>query len=87
MAKTMAKVENGIVTNVVWCADNEPQTETLINISDRPAGIGDTYDGADFYRDGAKVLTPLEEALAKIAALEADNADKTAALEVLGVAE
>ena len=28
-------------------------------------GIGDTYSGGKFYRDGEEILTPLEEALKK----------------------
>lgn len=66
MAKNMARIENGLVTNIEWCSDQQIQTETLINLADRPVSIGDTYDGSDFYRDGEKVLTPLEEAQAEI---------------------
>ena len=63
MAKNMALVENGIVVNVLWCSDRALETETLIGTADRPVGIGDTYTDGKFYRDGAEVLTPLEEAL------------------------
>ena len=61
MAKSMARIENGLVVNIEWCSDKQAQTETLINLADRPVAIGDTYDGSDFYRDGEKVLTPIEK--------------------------
>ena len=63
MAKSMALIENGAVTNVLWCSDSEPETATLVNPADRPVAIGDTYSGGKFYRDGVEILTPLEEAL------------------------
>ena len=63
MAKSMALIENGAVTNVLWCSDSEPETATLVNPADRPVAIGDTYSGGKFYRDGEEILTPLEEAL------------------------
>lgn len=78
MAKNMARISEGLVVNVEWCSDKQAQTDTLINLSDRPVAIGDTYDGADFYRDGEKVLTPLEAAQAEIE-------DMKAALAELGV--
>lgn len=62
MARSMALIENGIVTNVLWCSDSQPETTSLINPADRPVGIGDTYSDGKFYRDGVKILTPLEEA-------------------------
>lgn len=78
MAKNMARISEDLVVNVEWCSDKQAQTDTLINLSDRPVAIGDTYDGADFYRDGEKVLTPLEAAQAEIE-------DMKAALAELGV--
>ncbi len=81
MAKNMARIENGLVVNIEWCSDKQAETETLINLADRPVAIGDTYNGADFYRDGVKVLTPLEEAQAKIDELEAYYLAMTEVLE------
>ena len=78
MAKNMARIENGLVVNIEWCSDRQAQTDTLINLGDRPVAIGDTYDGSDFYRDGEKVLTPLEQAQAEIE-------DMKTALNELGV--
>ena len=61
MAKNMARIQNGLVVNIEWCSDKQAQTDILINLADRPVAIGDTYDGSDFYRDGEKVLTPIEK--------------------------
>ena len=84
MAKNMALVENGVVVNVLWCPDRAPETETLIDTADRPVGIGDTYTDGKFYRDGAEVLTPLEEALKQNAAYEQALSEIEAALGVSG---
>lgn len=70
MAKSMALIENGIVINMLWCSDSEPETATLINPGDHPVAIGDIYSGSKFYRDGTEILTPLEEALKKNAKYE-----------------
>ena len=73
MAKNMALVENGIVVNVLWCSDRALETETLIDTADRPVGIGDTYTDGKFYRDGAEVLTPLEQAQNDVQKLQDEN--------------
>lgn len=75
MAKSMAVVNNGVVTNIVWCTDNTPQTATWLNCDDRPVAIGDTYADGKFYRDGTEVLTPLEDAQAQVESLSAQNAE------------
>lgn len=85
MAKNMALVCDGVVINVLWCSDKAAQTDTLIDPAGRPVGIGDTYSDGKFYRDGAEVLTPLEAAMAEIAALREEKADMQAALEILEV--
>ena len=77
MAKSMALIGNGTVSNILWCSDAQPQTDTLIDLADRPVGIGDTWDGVDFWRDGVRILTPLEEAQQRLAELEAANAALT----------
>lgn len=74
MAKTMARIENGVVVNMLWCSDREPQTETLIEISDRPVGIGDTADGSNFYRDGEHILSAREQAAQEILLAELNEA-------------
>lgn len=78
MAKSMALVSGGTVVNLLWCPDNAQPTDSLLDIGDRPVGIGDTYADGKFYRVGVEVLTPLEAALAELA-------DAQAALALLGV--
>lgn len=75
MAKSMAVVNNGVVTNIIWCTDNTPQTATWLNCDDRSVAIGDTYTDGKFYRDGTEVLTPLEDAQAQVESLSAQNAE------------
>lgn len=75
MAKSMAVVNNGVVTNIIWCTDNTPQTVTWLNCDDSPVAIGDTYADGKFYRDGTEVLTPLEDAQAQVESLSAQNAE------------
>lgn len=76
MAKDMARIENGIVVNMEWVSDEEPETDTLIDVFDRPVGIGDTYADGVFYRDGEKVLTEVEQ-------LQAQNAEYAALIDEL----
>ena len=79
MAKNMARLDgSGVVVNVEWWGDSTKDTETLISVYDRPVAVGDLYDGGKFYRNGAEVLTSLEEAQAEIA-------DMQNALNELGV--
>lgn len=74
MAKTMAQIENGVVANLLWCSDQEVQTDTLIAVADRPVGIGDTYDGSNFYRDGERILSAQEQATQEILLAELNEA-------------
>lgn len=82
MAKSMASVTNGIVTNIIWCSDSEQETDTLKSPADRPVAIGDTYSGGKFYRGGVEVLTPLEEAQKQNAEYEAALSEIETALGV-----
>lgn len=82
MAKSMARIENGLITNMLWCSDSEPGTESLIDPADRPVTIGDTYSDGKFYRDGVEILTPLEEALKTNAEYEAALSEIETALGV-----
>lgn len=75
MAKPMAVVNNGVVSNIIWCTDNTPETGTWVNCDNRPVAIGDTYADGKFYRDGTEVLTPLEDAQAQLENLSAQNAE------------
>lgn len=82
MAKPMAVVNDGVVSNIIWCADNTPQSDTWVNCDDRPVAIGDTYSDGKFYRGGVEILTPLEEAQKQITEYEAALAEIEAALGV-----
>ena len=78
MAKNMARIEDGVIAGIEWCSDRTIDTDTLISVYDRPVTIGDNYDGQDFYRNGEKILTPLEE-------LEKENEEYKVFLEIMGV--
>ena len=82
MAKTMAVITYGVVTNVIWCSDYTPETDICKDPGDRPVGIGDTYSDGKWYRDGVEILTPLEEALKKNAEYEAALSEIESALGV-----
>lgn len=83
MAKNMALIENGVVVNVLWCSDAEPETKTLIDPGERPVGIGDIYEEGVFYRGGEEVLTPLEEEQKRNYALVAENAELMEAMAAM----
>lgn len=58
-----AIVEDGVVTNIVWLSPaNASKFPNAVKMGDIPAGIGDTYKSGAFYRDGERILSPLEEA-------------------------
>lgn len=62
-----ALISNGIVVNVIWLNDkNAGDFPTAVKLGDRPVTMGDTYTGGKFYRDGAEVLTALEQAQVEI---------------------
>lgn len=58
-----AVIDNGTVTNIIVAeasgAKSLEKYMTLVQ-TDKPVGVGDTYDGSKFYRDGVEVLTPFE---------------------------
>lgn len=84
MAKSMAVITGGTVTNMIWCSDSQPETDTLKSPGEHPVGIGDTYSGGKWYRDGEEILTPLEAALQQNAEYEAALSEIEAALGVSG---
>lgn len=74
-----ALIENGVVTNIIWLySGNAGDFPDAVPCGDVPVAIGDTYDGHDFYREGVRVLSPVEQA-------RKDAEDMEAALEVLGI--
>lgn len=80
MAKSMARIVNGIVTNIEWCSDSEFETENLKNYRGYSIKIGDSYTEGKFYRDGEELLSDLEIAQKEIEALKAKNIELTDAL-------
>lgn len=60
MAKNMARIKNGIVTNIEWCADLDLETDELKNVYDLTVKVGDSYSEGKFYRSGEVVLSALE---------------------------
>ena len=76
-----ALVENGVVTNLIWLyPSNAADFPNAVPLGGVPAAIGDSWDGAQFLRDGQPVLTAAEQAAA-------DAQDMRAALALLGVTE
>lgn len=69
-----AIIIDGVVTNII-IIDPDRYTGTAVQTGELPVAIGDTYDGADFYRDGAKVEIPVEE----------PNTEYADALTIMGV--
>ena len=67
-----AIIRDGVVVNVIWLdPSNETDFPAAVPIGDVAAGIGDTYVDGAFWRDGIRLLTPLEAAEANVAALDA----------------
>ena len=83
MAKNMALIENGIVTNILWCSGDEPEEDTLVDVGERRVRIGDTWESGKFFRNGEEVLSPLEKAKTENAMLTAENATLAVALDEL----
>ena len=76
-----AIVEDGTVVNVIWLLPaNAAEFPHAVPLGGVPAAIGDTWDGAQFLRDGQPVLTASQQAAA-------DAQDMRAALSLLGVTE
>ena len=67
-----------MVVNIEWHSDAMNNTDTLIDVGEIPVWIGDIYDGENFYREGVRVLTPMEQ-------LQAQLAEYSRALTILGV--
>ena len=57
MAKTMARIKDGVVTNLVWVDDNTIETEELKNTYGLHIRVGDIYSDYNYYRDTVKVLS------------------------------
>lgn len=75
MAKNMARIENGVVVNIEWRSDKEPETDVLKSYSDRMICIGDSYFDGKFYRDVEEVPTDLEAAQKEIDSLRVQSTE------------
>ena len=74
-----AVIEDGVVVNVIILYPGGAKSfPDAVPCGDTPVAIGDTWDGEHFYREGAQVLSPVEEA-------QKDAEDMAAALELLGI--
>lgn len=71
MGKSMARIQNGVVTNIEWVGDNTVETEKLKNIYDLHVRIGDTYSNCRFYREGKRILSFRERVRNMVIAYEA----------------
>ena len=68
-----ALIENGVVTNIIWLySANAADFPSAVPCGDVPVAIGDTYDGQDFYREGAKVVSTLTAAQKEVETMQAD---------------
>lgn len=57
MAKNMARLADGVVVNLEWCSDSEPETAELREYEGYAIRIGDSWENGKWMRDGAAVLT------------------------------
>ena len=69
MAKNMAIIENGVITNFLWCSDSVKETDVQVDTGDRLVELGDIYKDGKFYRNGELVRTTAEIMLDMQAAL------------------
>ncbi len=60
MAKNMARIEDGTVTNLEWCSDDVPETAELREYDGYSICIGDSYADGKWWRDGEEVLSDAE---------------------------
>ena len=66
-----AVIEDGVVTNIiVLYPSNAKDFPGAVPCGDVPVGIGDTWDGQDFYRDGEKVVSPLTAAWQEVQTMQ-----------------
>ncbi len=80
MAKNMARLVDGVVVNLEWCSDSEPETAELRAYEGYSIHVGDTWEDGKWMRGGAAVLTEAEIA-AQVAAERAAAAAAKAAQE------
>ena len=55
-----AKIENGIVVNLIEIAHNADEFPDCVIVDDRPVQIGDAYQDGVFFRAGEMVKGPYD---------------------------
>lgn len=60
MAKNMARLVDGVVVNLEWCSDSEPETAELRAYDGYAIHVGDSWEDGKWMRTGAVVLTEAE---------------------------
>ena len=66
-----AVTEDGVVTNIiVLYPSNAKEFPGAVPCGDVPVGIGATWDGQEFYRDGEKVVSPLTAARQEVQTMQ-----------------
>ena len=76
-----ALIKDGYVANIIWLSPSNAQDfPDAVPLNGLPVQIGDTYADGVFYRNGSRLMSPVE-------AVEAEMADMKAALALLGVAD
>lgn len=66
-----ALIENNVVVNIIYLSpSNAKEFPGAVLLNGIPVGIGDTYDGKYFYRNGNRILTFLEKAQNTIVELD-----------------
>lgn len=69
-----ALIENDIVSNIIFMLPHSAAGfNNAVAIGDIPVSIGDLYYYGDFYRDGVKLISNIDQ-------LEAEYSDEIAAL-------
>lgn len=61
MAKNMARISGGAVTNIEYWGETQSETTTLKNIGDKPVRVGDFYRNGKFYHGDEEIISPLEK--------------------------
>ena len=86
MAKNMARISGGTVTNIESWKDDQPETGSLKNTGSIPVAIGDFYRNGKYYRGNDELMNPLvKENQDLLAALgEAAEALYEADLAIIG---
>lgn len=66
-----ALIKDNVVVNLIWLnPSNKEEFPGAVACGDFPVGIGDSYDGTYFYRNGERLLTTVENMQNIIAELD-----------------